>query len=155
MISYVVGDATEPKADGSRIIVHICNDVGGWGRGFVLALSKKWKTPEAQYRQWYKDGSGFELGAVQFVEVEANLWVANLIGQRNIYAINGVPPIRYDAIRLGLDKVAKFALEKSASVHMPRIGCGLAGGNWDSVEPIIDEALCSQKILVTVYDLEV
>ncbi len=45
-IKYITGDATNPEADGLRIIVHVCNDIGGWGRGFVLALSNKWEVPE-------------------------------------------------------------------------------------------------------------
>jgi hypothetical protein len=52
-----------------------------------------------------------------------------------------------------LKKVAAFAKENNASVHMPRIGCGLAGGAWDKMEPIIEEALIKEGITVTVYDL--
>ena len=49
-----------------------------------------------------------------------------MIGQRNIKtASSGVPPVRYEAIAEALAKVAVFAVEKNASVHMPRIGCGL------------------------------
>ena len=39
-INYLKGDATEPTKK-PAIICHVCNDIGGWGRGFVLALSKK------------------------------------------------------------------------------------------------------------------
>ena len=39
-----------------------------------------------------------------------------------------------------------------ASVHMPRIGCGLAGGKWEEIEPIITDELTSQGIEVSVYD---
>ncbi|WP_253732040.1 hypothetical protein [Listeria monocytogenes] len=42
-ITYLKGDATNPMAKGNKIIAHICNDVGGWGKGFVLAISRKWK----------------------------------------------------------------------------------------------------------------
>ena len=38
-IAYVQGDATQPQGTGARIIVHICNDIGGWGAGFVLVHS--------------------------------------------------------------------------------------------------------------------
>ncbi|HJK89231.1 MAG TPA: hypothetical protein RMH85_21120 [Polyangiaceae bacterium LLY-WYZ-15_(1-7)] len=54
-IDYVVGDATRPGGDGPKIIVHVCNDVGGWGRGFVTALSKRWAAPEEAYRAWYRE----------------------------------------------------------------------------------------------------
>ena len=35
-IHYIKGDATQPQAKGNKVIAHICNDLGGWGKGFVL-----------------------------------------------------------------------------------------------------------------------
>ena len=46
-IKYLKGDATCPQAKGMKIICHVCNDAGGWGKGFVLALSKRWDEPLA------------------------------------------------------------------------------------------------------------
>ena len=154
-IRYVEGDATAPEAEGNAIIVHVCNDVGGWGRGFVMAISKRWPEPEARYRAWHAGEAGepFELGGVQLVKVDAGLWVANLIGQRGIRRSKGKPPVRYDAIRQGLGKVRDHARELDASVHMPRIGCGLAGGRWEEIEPLLVEELTSEGVPVTVYDL--
>ncbi|MDB5329368.1 MAG: hypothetical protein JWP03_519 [Phycisphaerales bacterium] len=54
-IHYLVGDATAPQGDGPRIIAHVCNDLGRWGRGFVLALSKRWHEPEARFRAWHRN----------------------------------------------------------------------------------------------------
>ncbi|HMP60852.1 MAG TPA: hypothetical protein PKD86_16020 [Gemmatales bacterium] len=77
-IVHLKGDATCPQAKGVEIICHVCNDLGGWGKRF-LALSKRWEQPEAEYRQWHSEGrkGGFMLGAVQFVQVERTIWVAN------------------------------------------------------------------------------
>lgn len=152
-IKYIKGDATSPQSQGNKIIVHICNDIGGWGKGFVMAISKRWKKPENQYREWFKLKIDFELGKVQFVKVEDDLWVANLIGQHKINKDeNGNAPIRYDAIEEGLKEVALFAKENEATVHMPRIGCGLAGGKWEMVEPIILRTLSDKNVETTVYD---
>lgn len=152
-IQYTKGDATSPRSEDNKVIVHICNDIGGWGKGFVMAISKRWKKPENQYREWFKSKDGFELGKVQFVQVEEDLWVANLIGQHKINKDeNGNAPIRYDAIEDGLKEVASFAKENNASVHMPRIGCGLAGGKWEMIEPVILKTLSENNIEVTVYD---
>ena|SRR5487761_2690046 len=153
-INYIFGDATQPIGSGPKIIVHVCNDIGGWGRGFVLALSKRWAEPEQQYRVWHcgESGKPFALGEVQFVEVADSLWVANLIGQRDIRTIGDIPPVRYDAIRKGMQKVATEALRIGASVHMPRIGCGLAGGKWEEVGKIVEAELVDNKVPVTVYD---
>ena len=147
-IRYVEGDATRPS-ESPAIIVHVCNDGGGWGRGFVLALSKRWKEPEAAYRKH----EVHRLGDVELVEVEPSLWVANLIGQHGTRPIKGTPPVRYDAIRTGLGAVREHALRLRASIHMPRIGCGLAGGKWEEVEPLIVEELDAHGVSVTVYDL--
>ena len=51
---YFEGDATSPIGDGKKIIPHVCNDIGGWGKGFVLALSKKWPEPEEYYRKFFR-----------------------------------------------------------------------------------------------------
>ncbi|WP_343585003.1 Appr-1-p processing protein [Flavobacterium sp.] len=152
-IQYIKGDATSPEGTENKIIVHVCNDIGGWGKGFVMAISKRWKTPEKQYREWFKSKNDFELGKVQFIQVEEDLWVANLIGQHKINKDeNGGAPIRYQAIEEGLGAVSDFAKTNNASVHMPRIGCGLAGGKWEMIEPIILKTLSSQDIKVVVYD---
>jgi O-acetyl-ADP-ribose deacetylase (regulator of RNase III) len=155
-IAYLKGDATCPQAKGPKIICHVCNDIGGWGKGFVMAISKRWKQPEAEYRKWHAAGKngGFALGEVQFVQVETYIWVANLIGQRGIKRGSSGPPIRYEAIATGLSQVAAKAQELGASVHMPRIGCGLAGGEWSQVEPLIKQHLAEAGVSVTVYDFE-
>lgn len=154
LINYVKGDATQPLGEGNKIIVHVCNDIGGWGRGFVVALSKRWPQPEKEYRNWYQSKENFSLGEVIFVQVEDNIWVGNMIGQRDTKPDrDGTPPVRYEAIAKALSKVATRATEIKASVHMPRIGCGLAGGTWDKMEPIIERELVRKEIPVTVYDL--
>jgi O-acetyl-ADP-ribose deacetylase (regulator of RNase III) len=156
-IDYVVGDATDPPRDEPGIIVHICNDIGAWGKGFVVALSRRWKQPEQRFRSW-ACGEGpvpYELGQVQFVPVEDNLWVANLIGQHGIRRQNGLPPVRYEAIQQGLKRIAEEAKARNAIVHMPRIACGLAGGTWDKIEPLIQAELIAKSIPVVVYDVPV
>ena len=151
MINYLKADATIPQTEGNIIISHICNDIGAWGKGFVMAISKRWKEPAKQY---YKEGEGFILGAVQFVAVEENVWVANIIGQHKIYKDeNGNPPIRYEAVKEGLQQVAEYAQKINAKVQMPRIGCGLAGGSWDEIEKIIEETLLQKGIEVFVCDI--
>ena len=154
MIYYLQGDATNPQAKGPKLIVHICNDVGGWGKGFVLAISKRWATPEEDYRDQFSkrnlEGSEFKLGAVRFVSVSPEITVGNMIGQHGLSKRNGAPPIRYDALQDCLQKVNAFCAANGFSVHMPRIGCGLAGGKWEQVEPIIAAEL--ERHDVFVYD---
>lgn len=153
-ITYLKGDATTPQARGNKIIAHVCNDLGGWGKSFVLAISKRWPEPEAEYRHWHRNRAqnNFALGEIQLINVEKYIWVANMIGQRGMKTGSKGPPVRYPAIEQSLKSVADKARELSASVHMPRIGCGLAGGKWDMIEPLIEQTLCVTEIEVYVYD---
>lgn len=152
-VSFHIGDATDPVGPAPRIIAHGCNDLGLWGRGFVLAVSARWPRARDEYLRWSSRGSGFELGAVQFVEVSQGTTVANMVTQQGIRSARGVPPIRYGALRQALNTVADAALAAGASVHMPRVGCGLAGGTWDQVGPLVDAELCARGVLVVVYDI--
>lgn len=135
-ITYVKGDATSPQGEGLKIICHICNNVGAWGAGFVLALSKKWSEPERQYRA----KNGYVLGDVDIVQVEEDIFVANMIAQNNIISNLGdddKPPIRYYALTEALYAVNEFAEKNNASIHAPMFGSGLAGGDWNKIEDII------------------
>jgi O-acetyl-ADP-ribose deacetylase (regulator of RNase III) len=154
-VRYRRGDATAPDGGENRIIAHVCNDIGAWGRGFVLALSRRGPEPEAAYKAWYRDraGNDFALGAVQLVPVQPRLWVANMVGQHGIRRSGGQPPIRYEAVDEALGTLAEHALRLDASVHMPRIGAGLAGGDWTRIESLIADRLCVRGVDVTVYDL--
>src|SRR5260221_4848523 len=70
-ISYLIGDATAPDRRRPAVIAHVCKDSGGWGKGFVLAISRRWPEPEAAYRRWARHGPDFGLGMIQLVTVAA------------------------------------------------------------------------------------
>jgi hypothetical protein len=165
-LKFVKGDATLPPDEGQpRIIAHICNDAGGWGAGFVLALSARDSAPETAYRLWFGGYSGpyvpsFPLGPgkvqlVPYNETQAEgVYVANMIAQHG-FTEPGKPAIRYLWLATCLNKLSVIAtnMRPHASVHMPRIGCGLAGGKWGDVELLVRKFLVGHGIDVTVYDL--
>ncbi|RFS15698.1 macro domain-containing protein [Emticicia sp. C21] len=153
-IIYLKGDATLPQANGTRIIAHICNDIGGWGKGFVVAISKRWKAPEIAYREWHKTKTDFALGNIQLIQVEDEIFVANMIAQRGMGIRKNQPPIDYKAVELCLSNLAKNAQNLQASIHMPKIGCGLGGGRWEIIEPMIQKTLLANDIETFVYDFE-
>jgi O-acetyl-ADP-ribose deacetylase (regulator of RNase III) len=152
-IHYIQGDATSPQGKGPKVVAHIVNSIGKWGKGFVMAASSRWPDARAQYLKWHQHraANDFGLGAVQFLQVEPWIWVANMVGQEGIATGSKGPPIRYEALQSCLTRL-RAQLPERASVHMPRIGCGLAGGKWERIEPLIVAAL--NDVEVTVYDFE-
>ena len=166
-IKYIDGgNAVEPQGDGLKYIIHVVNDIGAWGSGFVLAISKKWAEPERSYRNWatndtYQNpASNFKLGQIREVKVEDDISIINMIGQRNIGKdivivgdiTNTIYPIRYEAIRECLMRVAALAKNNNASIHCPKFGAGLAMGDWTKIAQLIHEQLSCCDIPVTVYN---
>jgi O-acetyl-ADP-ribose deacetylase (regulator of RNase III) len=152
VIDYLVGDATEPKTvHGTRVICHVCNNRGAWGAGFVLALSRKWFAPGETYKQAFRDAIPPRLGQVQLVTVGDGLFVANLIAQNGFPTAQRSTALDYNALEVCLRFLAASA-GRDWSFHMPRIGCGIAGGDWSRVCKLI-EATIGRDWPVTVYDL--
>lgn len=148
-INYVEGSALEPIGGGNKIIAHVCNNMGAWGAGFVMAISKKWKAPETIYRSRHYVYN-LNLGEVQHIQVQSDIYISNMIAQ----TLENVRPLDDQALETCLFRVAALSDKiENASVHMPRIGCGLAGGKWKEIEPIIQKTLIKNNIPTYVYTL--
>ncbi|HEY3971581.1 MAG TPA: ImmA/IrrE family metallo-endopeptidase [Candidatus Sulfotelmatobacter sp.] len=154
-ITYVRGDATSTRGDGSKVLVQVVNDGAfTWGGGgFAAAVKNKWPSAQRAFTlEVTNDKAKLKLGNVIANELQPNVVLTSLVAQHG-YGPSPRPRIRYGALRDGLLQVAKIAKAKNATVHMPRIGTGLAGGAWPVVEEIVREVLVQAAIKVFVYDL--
>jgi len=154
-IKYLWGDALEPRGKGCRIIAHIVNDkTPNWGGfGFAREVKKRLPSVQGDFRKWVNfDPEHLSLGRVHLAEVAEDLDVVSMIAQRG-YGPSRKPRIQYGMLKNCLEQLAKIAVERRASVHMPRIGSGQAGGRWPIIAELIDEALVQHGIEVTVYSL--
>ena len=148
MITYKNGDVLSDEIETPRIIPHVCNNAGGWGAGFVLALSRKWKEPEIAYRSL----GSYILGEVQFVWVHSGIVVANMIAQHGYGAHDRKIPLDYGALGNCMCKVGDWQHnDLQFSITAPRFGAGLAGGKWGEIETMIN-SIWADKI-VEIYDL--
>jgi len=155
-MNYVKGDATYPISDldGPKIIIHCCNNKRAWGAGFVLAVSKKFPEPEIVYRT----KMDMKLGNMALVQVEDNIYVANLIAQDGYFSRYNRKTcfVDYDALETAfkhlLDAIVEQGMQ-NVSIHGPRIGAGLAGGDWTRIAAILDKCFVQNNIPVTIYDL--
>lgn len=154
LIKMVRGDATEPRAKGHRIITFIVNDATpNWGAGFALEIKKKWPHIQRMFSSWVlSNPAEFVLGNICSIEIDEKTTAVLMIAQKG-YGHSNKPRIRYGSLQSTLLKLATFAQQKEATVHMPRIGSGFAGGNWSIIEEMIVENLSRQGVEVTVYDL--
>jgi O-acetyl-ADP-ribose deacetylase (regulator of RNase III) len=154
-LKHLIGDATEPVKK-PALICHCCNDSGGWGKGFVLALSAKSQWPEKAYREWYRasktnmpNATPFEVGNVQFCKFTDDVTVANMIAQHGIKSATNPKPIDYDGLQKCLTEAYVYAKNNDLTVHMPKIGAGLAGGDWTKIEKIIKDTMTVDTFVYT------
>lgn len=165
-ITYLTGDATIPTRhpDERVLLAHVVNDQGVWGRGFVLALSKRDGRPEREYRHWQASAALDRrsiLGHVRVVpyqprtRYDTNIWVANMCAQRGWRRGAGDPQaLDEEALTQCLRDVARWVKNgEYTRVVMPRIGAGLGGASWSAIAKIIETELCEKDVHVTVYSL--
>lgn len=154
MIYHIIGNAMEPIVL-PAYICHIVNNKGLWGAGFVLAISKISKKPEEAYRKLQysniNENKRYPLGKIQIVPISKDISVCNMIAQNGIRSRTNTIPLNYRALANCLDKIHKKAKKTNYTIHMPRIGAGLAGGDWDSIENIIKRFV---KVDNYIYTLE-
>ena len=153
-IEELIGNALMPRGSGERIIAHIVNDATpNWGAGFALEVKKRWTHVQEDFRHWVeKDRQNLSLGKSYRSYAEDSLSVVHMIAQRG-YGPSDIPRIRYSALINTLEELAQLALQQGASVHMPRIGSGQAGGSWELIRELIDETLARRGIPVYIYTL--
>jgi Zn-dependent peptidase ImmA (M78 family)/O-acetyl-ADP-ribose deacetylase (regulator of RNase III) len=154
-ITYLKGSALEPRGDAAKIIAHIVSDATpNWGgRSFAVAVKQKWPDAQREFRTWAESNRRhLALGQVHLVRVSDEVTVANMVCQKG-YGPSAQPRIRYAALEECLKKLAEAAKQVKASVHMPRIGTGQAGGAWFIVEELVRSALPNAGVSAFVYDL--
>lgn len=147
----VKGDATLPRGR-PAIVAHIVNNrTANWGgRGFARAVRHKWEAVQEDFQEWAQ--GGLRLGETRISDAQPGLWVASMIAQSG-YGPSPRPRIRYAALRTALAAVGGEALRRNATVHMPRIGTGEAGGDWTIVQDLVREECVRRGVSVIVYDL--
>ena len=154
-IQYVYGDALDPRGTGVRLICHLVPDRSYiWGgSGFAANVRRKFPKVQQEFRNWAQSGGHkLKLGNVHFALAANSVWIASMIAQHG-YGASETPRIRYEALERCLEQVAAKALTERASIHLPRIGTGAAGGSWELIEELVADKLPGPRTTVTVYDL--
>lgn len=94
------------------------------------------------------------LGEVQYVDNHDGRIIANVFGQVDIrkgYYDKTVYTVT-EALLKGVTEVKEKAEKLNFTVAIPTyIGCGLAGGDWNVIKPLIEEVFEGSDVQVTFY----
>jgi O-acetyl-ADP-ribose deacetylase (regulator of RNase III) len=154
-ITYIRGDATAPRGSGPKLLLQVVNDsaITWGGGGFALAVKRRWPSAQREFTSAVTSNKNqLRLGNLVVYDVEEDVTLVSIVAQHG-YGPSPHPRIRYGALKSCLEDVTQIATKRDASVHMPRIGTGLAGGAWPVVEEIVGDTLLQSGISVTVYDV--
>lgn len=142
MVRYVDGDVLGSDA---FVIAHGCNVRGAFGAGVAYAVAKKYPHVKEAYLKKYA-AEGWTLGDVQFVPVSDTQVIANCATQDR-YGGPGVH-FNYEAFETCMQKLKSFAAGRS--IAMPKIGSGLARGDWAHTEAILNRVFDDADVTVFV-----
>ena len=140
MLKHEFGDATAPSAN--TVLAHICNDKGGWGAGFVLAINRRLGfKPMNLYKKTYKYGRGTNSTCkLDYNGMPEEFYVCNMVAQEGYPTRDKPCAVDYEALERCLRMLHTFAVSRRLKIQMPRIGSGLGGGDWTLIEQIINRA---------------
>lgn len=139
-MNIVQGDLIELALNGVfDVIVHGCNCQCTMGAG--IAKSIRTKFPEAYAADLQtKKGDRNKLGTISAAKVTRNDHALTVINAYTQFHWRGTGVLAdYEAIRAAMQQIK---LHYSGNrIGYPRIGAGLAGGDWDTIAQIISEEL--------------
>lgn len=151
MIHNISGDALIACKGG--ILCHQTNYFGVMGAGIAAAIRTRLLSRDdyMQYVDICRKCGRDNLGAVQFLFVSNGTVVANCFSQDdklNIYPKGKIAPLTdYNAIRMCMEVMKSNAERWNKSVYIPyKYGCGIAGGDWNKVQEIINDVFKDSTI---------
>lgn len=155
---YIKGDITKTELN---YIVHGVNCQNVMGSGVAKALFDEWFQVKAEYHIFVTDMMQFAnlkpedlLGGYHYVFTEdiesfkETPVVINAFTQLN-YGYDKTRHVNYEAVSKVFSRLNEELSGKTIAI--PKIGCGLAGGDWEIVRRIIDEV--TPDIEIWVYEL--
>ncbi|MCB1711263.1 MAG: macro domain-containing protein [Candidatus Riesia sp.] len=147
-LTLINGDALNPEnfsAEFDNYVVHVCNNKGVWGAGFVLALSNFSPVPERAYASWAASKEyDLAVGEIQLVRVDPKTTVVNMVGL-DWNKPKSDPDFLYTGVEACLNNLAddlkEHRTQYPVKILMPKIGTGIGGGSWNVLAPIVSKAL--------------
>lgn len=171
IINTIKGDLVKLAKRGEfRAICHGCNTKGVMGSGIAPQIANAFEGVRESDLNFANGHCGsHRLGYYSHVSVPLsaddtkngnkvltifNMYTQDFMGCTDSY----YPPVSYKAVKECFERLNESAVEfkkkikKDLTLGMPLIGAGLAGGDWEIIKFIVDNATPDVKITLVEYD---
>lgn len=148
-MKIIEGDLIEMFSKGEfDTIIHGCNCQHVMGAGIAGQINNIF--PQALF----SDKNNSNIGDIR----KLSNWTSAAVQTEGGYGIiinlytqfNPGKNLSISALDLGLYKLSQ-SLSKDVKIGIPQIGCGIAGGNWDEVQPIIEKYFSEHNLTIVNY----
>jgi O-acetyl-ADP-ribose deacetylase (regulator of RNase III) len=143
-MNQLSGDLLQLAINGHfDVIVHGCNCQCQMGKGIALSIKRQFPEAYAADCQTTK-GDANKLGTVSIAEIRRNGQVLHIVnGYTQFHWRGDGVKADYEAIRTVMRTVRLTFSGKR--IGYPKIGAGLAGGDWEVIRAIIEEELTGEN----------
>lgn len=150
-MEYIKGDLIKLALAGNfEVIAHGCNCMCQMGAGIA-------KTIKLEFPQAYKadcatkKGDKSKLGTCTFATCKIKNAVCDVVNAYTQYHWRGKGVlVNYDAIRSCMRWLKENYSDKK--IGLPKIGAGLAKGDWNIIESIIAEELKHEDVTIVLFE---
>ena len=122
----------------SGLILHGCNTKGVMGAGIAKQIAVKYPSVYSEYVRYCRWDD--ILGEALFVKVSPTLVIGNLFTQDSFGRDPRIRYVSYDAVDNAFKRISCLE-EPDTEIHFPKIGAGLANGDWTVIQSIIEHRL--------------
>jgi hypothetical protein len=131
-------------------IPHVCNNINLFGAGFAKYIGDKFPIVKENFHLL---GNKSVLGHTQYINVANNnltktkVIICNMIAQNGIINPKNNRPLNYASLIFCMNDIRNKIISLSKNniedikyeIHAPKFGSGLAGGNWNFIENLIED----------------
>lgn len=151
MLEIINGDILGSNVD---YICHQVNCMNVMGAGIAKVIYTRFPEVKLEYHELCRQvNSAYDLlGRVQIVSpLDTSVKIINIFGQLNYGRSIGHLYTRYDALEKAFLKINQICAGKRIAFPYG-FGCGLAGGNWETVERLMIKYLTNCHVKVYIKD---
>jgi len=148
---YIKGDITETEL---KYIAHGVNCQNVMGSGVAKSLFIKWPEVKERYHsycEWVQDRQESPLGKVCSIYIDDKT-IFNCFTQE-FYGYDNKRYVNYAAIVKCFSSLAEVNHRFDTPLAIPKIGCGLANGDWNIVEQLINDTV-GDDLEIWVYEVD-
>ena len=143
-------------------IPHVCNNIDAFGAGFAAQVADKYPIVKADYHMLGKTFLKSNMGHSQFIKVfedpkyRHKLFFVNMIAQNGLINKSNPRPLNYVGLVKAMLSVSNYIQNQTGftnnsehvEIHCPKFGSGLAGGNWNFIQDLIEDIWTKYNVFV-------